>query len=512
VNPRPKSDVGVTLLGVLMALFLGALDQTIVSTALPKIAAELHGLTRYTWAATAYLLASTVMVPIYGKLADTYSRRNVELAAVSLFLAGSVLCGLAGEFTVLSFLGDGMTQLIVFRALQGIGGAGLFSMAFIVIADLFPPAERGKYQGFIGATFGLASVLGPLAGGFLTDHGGHLISGVSGWRWIFYVNVPFGAFALFVLTTRMPKLEPDGPRRPLDPLSTVLLVCGVAPLVLALQLDPSKLPWNSPWRAGFFAMSAVGLALFARRSLRIDNPVLDLGLFKNRVFSRASVALFLFGGTMFGIILFLPLFVIKVVGVSATRAGASLIPFSLGVVMGSTTGGRLASRFGRYKPLMLIGGALLFFGVVLLSRMTEDVGYGTVTVYMVLCGLGLGPTLPLFPLAVQNAVDHSKIGQATAASQFFRQIGGLVGSAVLGAVLGFALIHSSGMPGEIGVATLRQGFNRGAGTAVEATTPEVRQAFAAAITHVYGWVAFMVLGGWLVTWSIPELPLRRTRG
>jgi hypothetical protein len=161
---------------------------------------------------------------------------------------------------------------------------------------------------------------------------------------------------------------------------------------------------------------------------------------------------------------------------------------------------------------MLIGGALLFFGVVLLSRMTEDVGYGTVTVYMVLCGLGLGPTLPLFPLAVQNAVDHSKIGQATAASQFFRQIGGLVGSAVLGAVLGFALIRSSGMPGEIGIATLRQGFNRSAGTAVEATTPEVRQAFAAAITHVYGWVAFMVLGGWLVTWSIPELPLRRTRG
>lgn len=486
MDPARKSDVGVTLLGVLLALFLGALDQTIVSTALPKIAAELHGITRYTWAATAYLLASTVMVPIYGKLADTYSRRSVELAAVALFLLGSILCGLAGEFSALSVLGDGMTQLIAFRALQGLGGAGLFAMAFIVIADLFPPAERGKYQGFIGATFGLASVLGPLAGGFLTDHGGKIISGVSGWRWIFYVNVPFGLLALFIIATRMPKLEPDSPQRPPDFLSTALLIGSLAPLVLALQLDPRRLPWSSPWRAVLFGWGFVGLALFARRSLVIDNPVLDLGLFKNRVFSRASVALFLFGGTMFGIILFLPLFVIKVVGVSATRAGVSLIPFSLGVVFGSTTGGRLASHFGRYKPLMLIGGGIMFIGVFLLSRMGPGIGYGQVTIYMVICGLGIGPTLPLFPLAVQNSVDHSRIGQATAASQFFRQIGGLVGSAVLGAVLGFGIL-----------------------SALRAQLDEV-QAFARAITTVYKCLVFMVLGGWLVTWSIPEIPLRRT--
>jgi len=486
MNPARKSDVAVTLLGVLLALFLGALDQTIVSTALPKIAAELHGITRYSWAATAYLLASTVMVPIYGKLADTYSRRAVELAAVALFLVGSMLCGLSGEFAALSFLGDGMMQLIVFRAVQGLGGAGLFAMAFIVIADLFPPAERGKYQGFIGATFGLASVLGPLVGGFLTDHGGHIVSGVSGWRWIFYVNVPFGLVALFIIATRMPKLEPEGPQRRPDLPSTALLVGSLAPLVLALQLDPSRLSWRSPWRASLFGVAAVGLFFFARRSLRIDNPVLDLGLFKNRVFSRASVALFLFGGTMFGIILFLPLFVIKVVGVSATRAGVTLIPFSLGVVFGSTSGGRLASRFGRYKPLMLIGGAVLFLGVLFLSQMKPDIGYGQVTLYMVICGLGLGPTLPLFPLAVQNSVDHSRIGQATAASQFFRQIGGLVGSAVLGAVLGIGLVSR-----------------------MRADLDEVH-AFAGAITNVYRCVAFMALGGWLVTWSIPELPLRKS--
>jgi EmrB/QacA subfamily drug resistance transporter len=509
MSPARKPDVGVTLLAVLLALFLGALDQTIVSTALPRIAAELHGLTRYTWAATAYLLASTVMVPIYGKLADTYSRRDVELAAVSLFLVGSVLCGLAGQFRVLSFLGDGMTQLILFRALQGLGGAGLFAMAFIVIADLFPPAERGKYQGYIGATFGLASVLGPLAGGFLTDHGGNLLHGVSGWRWIFYVNVPFGLLALFILVTRMPKLQPEGRPPPLDPLSTALLIFSLTPLVLALQLDPSRLAWNSPWRGLLLAVALVGLLLFARRSLRIANPVLDLGLFANPVFSRASVALFLFGATMFGIILFLPLFVIKVGGVSATRAGASLIPFSLGVVAGSTTGGRLASKFGRYKPFMLAGGATLFLGVIFLSRMNANVEYATVTIYMVVCGCGLGPTLPLFPLAVQNSVEHARIGQATAASQFFRQIGGLVGAAVLGAVLSVALVHGSNMSSESGV-PLGFAISRDPSVHAEALDPRVKEVFAMAITHVYEWVAFIVGAGWLVTWTIPELPLRKT--
>jgi predicted MFS family arabinose efflux permease len=240
--------------------------------------------------------------------------------------------------------------------------------------------------------------------------------------------------------------------------------------------------------------------------LRIENPVLDLGLFSNRVFSRASVALFLFGATMFGVILFLPLFVIKVVGVSATRAGLTLIPFSLGIVTGSTTGGRLTSKIGRYKPLMLAGGALLFVGVVLLSFMGPDVSYGTVTIYMVLCGLGLGPTLPLFPLAVQNSVERSKIGQATAAAQFFRQIGGLVGTAVLGAVLGVALLHH--MPGQSG-ALLRLMSREGSAQA-GALDPTVRLAFATAITHVYRWVALFVAAGWLMTWTIPELPLRKT--
>jgi len=258
---------------VLLALFLGALDQTIVATALPRIVQDLRGLDRYAWVATAYLLATT------------------ELIAVLLFLAGSFLCGLSGAVPLLSVLGDGMSQLIVFRVIQGLGGAGLFAMAFIVIADLFPPAQRGRYQGLVGAEFGLASVLGPLAGGFLTDYAGGLIPGVEGWHWVFYVNLPFGALALWFIAVWMPPLRPPADRAPLDFPSMALLVAGFLPLVLALQLDKARFPWNSPWTLGLLAVSALVLAAFALSALRSPNPALELRLFRNRVYATSIPAL-----------------------------------------------------------------------------------------------------------------------------------------------------------------------------------------------------------------------------
>jgi len=436
LSPRDKT---LTLIGILLALFLGALDQTIVSTALPKIVEDLEGLSRYAWVATAYLLASTVLVPIYGKLADMYSRKRIELLSVGLFLAGSFLCGLAGEFGPLPLLGDGMSQLIIFRALQGLGGAGLFAMAFIIIADLYPPNVRGKYQGFVGAVFGIASVLGPVVGGFLTDYGGSLVPGVAGWRWVFYVNVPFGALALWFIITKMPPLKPQGERTSLDLLSASLLVAGLVPLILALQLDKTAHPWASPTTLGLFAGAALALALFVLRSLRAENPILDLRLFQNRVFSTANVALFFLGAAFLSILIFLPLFMVNVVGVSATRAGVSLIPLSLGLVFGAIVSGQLVSRFGYYRVLMLTGGVVLFVGTSLLSSMSPDIPYWRVTLYMVVCGLGIGPSLPLYTLAIQNAVDPRKIGQATSASQFFRQIGGTVGAALMGTVLATSL-------------------------------------------------------------------------
>ncbi|MEZ4424131.1 MAG: MDR family MFS transporter [Gemmatimonadota bacterium] len=447
-------DRTLTLVAILLALFLGALDQTIVSTALPRIVEDLQGVDRYAWVATAYLLASTSLVPIYGKLADTYSRRAIELGAIGLFLTGSALCGLAGEFGSLPLLGDGMDQLIAFRAVQGLGGAGLFAMAFIVIADLYPPAQRARYQGFVGAVFGVASVLGPLVGGLLTDHGGGLIPGVEGWRWVFYVNVPFGALAVWFVTTRMPPLRPpDAARTRIDWASAAFLVAGLSAAVLGLQIDKRRFPWLpgtvpgvDGWAGwvtlGLVALGLAAVTVFVLRSRRAANPVLDLSLFGNAVFARANVASFLMGAVFICVLIFLPLFLVMVVGVSATRAGVALIPLSLGLVTGSVLSGQLVARFGHYRRLLLVGIGILLVGVALLARMTAETGYWTVTAYMVLCGLGIGPSLPLYTLAIQNAVDVRRIGQATSASQFFRQIGGTVGSAVMGTVLVVTLVSA----------------------------------------------------------------------
>jgi EmrB/QacA subfamily drug resistance transporter len=395
------------------------------------------------------------LVPIYGKLADTHNRRTIETWAVGLFLLGSFLCGLSGEFGRLPILGDGMSQLIVFRGIQGLGAAGLFAMTFIIIADLYPPADRGKYQGVVGATFGVASVVGPLVGGFLTDHATGVIPGVEGWRWVFYVNLPFGALAMWFIITRMPDLRPPGERRSLDYVLALLLIAGLVPLILALQLDKSRFTWlprvdpgtgGYPWES-FVTLVLGGLALvmltvFVIRTRRGDNPILDLSLFKNRVFSTANLAAFFAGAGFLSIMIFLPLFVVRVLDVSATRAGISLIPLSFGLVAGSTVAGQLVSKYGHYRRLLLGSGAILFVGVVLLAGLTPDVAYWRVTVYMMICGVGVGPTFPLYPLAVQNAVGREKLGQATSASQFSRQIGGTVGTALMGTVLATSLAAS----------------------------------------------------------------------
>jgi EmrB/QacA subfamily drug resistance transporter len=448
-------DRSLTLIGILLALFLGALDQTIVATALPTIVEDLNGLNRYVWVATTYLLASTVLVPIYGKLADMVSRKATQVWAVGLFLLGSALCGLAGEFGRLPVLGDGMNQLIIFRAVQGLGGAGLFAMAFIVIADLFPPNLRGRYQGLVGAVFGIASVMGPIIGGFLTDHGGSLIPGIAGWRWVFYVNLPFGALALWFILTKMPAPKPQGQSGRLEFLSAVLLLVGLVAFILALQLDKAIYPWTSPTTLVLFGVSALALMLFVMRSLQAQHPILDLSLFANRVFTTSNIALFFMEAAFLCIIIFLPLFMVNVLGVSATQAGASLIPLSLGVMFGSVVSGQLVSRFGHYKHLMLAGGAVLLVGTFLLSSMSADTNYWQVTLYMVVCGLGLGPAMPLYTLAIQNAVEGSKLGQATSANQFFRQIGGTVGAALMGSVL--ATMLAGGLTNVSATEGIRQG-------------------------------------------------------
>lgn len=562
-----------TLAGVLLALFLGALDQTIVATALPRIVADLQGLDRYAWIVTIYLLTFTVATPIYGKLADIYNRKAVELGAIGLFLGGSFLCGLAGEFGVLPFLGDGMNQLIAFRALQGLGGGGLFSLAFIIIADLFPPAERGRYQGLVGAVFALASVLGPFIGGVLTDHGDVLIPGIEGWRWVFYVNLPFGLLALGFIWRKMPPLHPLTTHRRLDWYSMLLFSGALGALVLALQLDKKAHSWEAPETIGLFVVAALLLGLFGWQARRSPSPVLDLDLFRERVFTTSGLALFLMGAVFLNIVLFAPLFLINVAGVSATMAGLSMIPFSLGVAMGSTISGQLVARLGYYRRFML-GGELLVLGAVgLLAMLTPETHPGLLAFYLALCGLGLGPTMPLFPLAIQNAVDVRKLGQATSAAMLARQIGGVVGTAVMGTVLAVSLaahvpkdaaaqlsfqegqrggleavqvrfdslanrleaalaihndslleqtLYAAPLPPTVKTRLQqiihRDGVSEALHTAIrheidsarEQVLQQFRQAFTKAIVLIYRYVLVLVGAALVVTWFVPELPLRRT--
>lgn len=472
-----------TFIGILLALFLGAIDQTIVATALPQIVRDLHGLERYTWVATSYLVASTILVPVYGKLADMYSRKKIELISIGIFLTGSFLCGLAGEFGTLPVLGDGMSQLIIFRAIQGFGGAGLFSMAFIIIADLFPPAVRGKYQGYVGAVFGLASVLGPWIGGVLTDYGSAFITGISGWRWVFYVNIPFGAIALWFIVTKMPPLLPKtSGHQKLDYISVLLLLFGLAPLMIGLQIDKTLYNWSSTVTLGLFAGATLCLTLFYIRSVRSDNPILNLKLFNNKVFSTANAATFLIGASFMGIVVFLPLFMVNVVGVSATRAGVSMVPLSIGMFIGSIVSGQLVSKFGKYKVVLMSGISVLLVGLYLLSGMTAETDFNHVLLYTFICGMGIGPTTPLYTLAVQNSVALHNLGQATSASQFFRQMGSVIGIAVMGAML------SASLKGAV----------------------PTKDLFATAITHNYAIIIFIAGAALTVTAFIPQLPLKKT--
>lgn len=419
------------LIGTLLGLFLAALDQTIVATAMPRIAKDLNGLNLYSWVTTIYLLASTAMVPIYGKLSDIYGRKRVLLFGIVVFLLGSALCGMAGESFFGNLFGGGMMQLIVFRGLQGFGGAALTSVAFSIIADIFAPAERGRYQGLFGAVFGLSSVIGPLLGGFLTDN-------VS-WRWVFYVNLPIGLIALYFIATKMPRLA-SGLKPKIDYIGAILVIVFSVPLLLGLTFGAdSNYGWTSPTVLTLFAVSVVALIAFLFVESRHESPILPLTLFHNPTFAWGVLARFFIGAAFLGAILFLSLYLVNVQGVSATKAGTATIPLTMGLIFGAVMSGQLASRLGYYKMLIIIGLCLMMGGFFLLSTLTADTPYARVILYMVVLGLGIGPALPLFNLAIQNAVKPWEIGVATSSGQFFQQMGSTIGTAVFGAILSATL-------------------------------------------------------------------------
>jgi EmrB/QacA subfamily drug resistance transporter len=413
----PRRALILTVIGLMLALLLAALDQTIVGTAMPRIVADLQGFEHYAWVTTAYLLTSTTVVPISGKLSDMYGRKVFLLGSSAGFVFASALCGLSQD----------MTQLIVFRGLQGVAGGVLTSTIFTVISQIFPPADRARFQGIFSGIFGFASIVGPLIGGYLTDN--------FSWRWVFYVNLPIGAIAFTVLWLCFPNIRPSQRSRYIDYLGASLLVLGIVPLLLALSWGGNDYAWTSPVTLGLFAFATVALIVFGFVEHRSPEPIIPLSLFSNSIVSVSIGAMMVMAMGMFGTILFIPLFIQGVIGFNATQSGTVLMPLMITMIGASVISGQIISRTGRYKLPGLLGMVLMAFGLFLLAGMGAETPYEIVVRNMIILGLGMGPAMPVFTLAAQNAVRVSQLGVVTSLTQFGRSIGSTLGVALFGSLL-----------------------------------------------------------------------------
>jgi EmrB/QacA subfamily drug resistance transporter len=419
LSPRAKLEI---LGAVLLALFLGALDQTIVGTALPRIVTDLGGNEYYTWVVTIYLLTSTITVPFYGKLSDIYGRKPMMMIGVIVFLIGSALSGLS----------QNMAMLILFRGIQGIGAGALFPIALAVIGDLYTPAERGRYQGLFGAVFGISFIIGPALGGLLTDF-------VS-WHWIFYVNIPVGIISLIVLARLLPTIKREGATRNFDLTGAAVFIVAISALLVGLTNKQTG-EWTDPAVGGLILVAAVLGAAFVAIEARAREPIIPLGMFRNRTYTASIVSTFLVSFGFFGAIIFLPRWFQFVNGSSATESGYQIFPLLIGLIGSSIISGILVSRTGRYKAIILTGLVLMTVGIALMTQLKADTDITTLWAWMFITGAGIGPTLSVFTIVVQNAVPFSQLGVATSNLTFFRQIGGSVGLAVTGTIFGTRLIE-----------------------------------------------------------------------
>jgi len=481
--------------GLLLVMFLAALDQTIVATALPTIVGDLGGLSHISWVVTAYLLAQTAVTPLYGKLGDMYGRKVVLQGALLIFLAGSMLCGLSRS----------MDELIAFRALQGLGGGGLMVSAQAAIGDVVPPRERGRYTGLFGAVFGLASVAGPLLGGFLT--------GQLSWRWIFYVNVPIGVVAFFVLAATLPAMK-ERVDHVIDYLGTALLAAGLSAIILATSLGGNSYAWGSTFIIGLVVAGVLLIAAFMFVERRAAEPVLPPRLLRNRVFSVSGAVGFVVGFALFGAVTYLPLFLQVVKGASPTGSGLQLLPLMGGLLITSIASGQVITRTGRYRWFPIAGTAVMSIGLYLLSTLDPSSTTPSIFLFMFILGLGLGMVMQVLVLVVQNAVDYSDLGVATSGATLFRSVGGSLGTAALGAIFSNRLtaeLKSLFPPAAAGRVPSSAGVSPKAIAALPAPIKtDYLQAFTNSLNTVFLVAAIVAVVAFILSWFIRELPLRDT--
>src|SRR3954447_17451972 len=487
---RSQRQMLVAFGGIMLATLLAALDQTIVATALPKIVSDLHGFEHLSWVVTAYLVTSTVTVPLYGKLSDLYGRRLLFVVAISIFLAGSALCGAA----------QSMGELIAFRAIQGLGAGGLLPLAQSAIADLFSPRERGRYQGYIGAMWATAAVAGPLLGGTLTD--------AASWRWIFFINLPLGAIALLVVARTMPR-GGEVREHSIDFGGAVVLTVAITGLLLACVWGGTTYPWGS-WQVLLAAVVGVVLLVaFVLIEQRVREPLLPLSLARERTFAISACATLIIGAVRFGVTIYAPVYVQGVIGASATSAGVVLIPLSFGWVLAAATSGQIVSRTGRYRWFPVLGSALVLTGTALLTTLDTGSSRLAASAFLAIIGLGMGSMFQVYVIATQNAVDTTQIGVATAGLQFCRTMGGSLAVAALGTLLANRL--ATELVHELGAAAGRVDTDRllrGSAHVPAALLAGTRAALSSSLHSAFLALVPLAVAGLMLAWFLPERPLR----
>jgi EmrB/QacA subfamily drug resistance transporter len=517
---RPIAEMGnrtkfIVMAGTMLGLFTSAMDQTVVSTSMPTIIADLGGFGLLSWVGTGFMLASTATVAVVGKLTDIYGRKPFYMAGIVILLIGSALCGSA----------QNIEQLIAFRVVQGFGAGMIMGIAFAILGDVFTPAERGRWAGLMSAVFASASIAGPLIGGTLTDH--------VHWRWVFYINLPLGAIALTVLLLGMPNLRPPGNSK-LDYRGVVLLLATIVPMLLAFTWAGSRYDWISPQVIGLLVWAAVSLTLFTLAEMRADEPLIPISLFRNRIFTVAALVTFISGIAMMGSFFYIPLFVQGVLGASATNSGIVLIPMMVAMAIASAVSGQLMSRLGRYRIQGIVGLAVMVFGAVLMSQLDVNSTRSDVTLSMIFFGIGLGTSMPILMLAVQNAVAYRYMGVSTSTMQFLRSVGGTFGVAIMFSFIssGYHDRLATTIPSEArqnpevekalddpqfvlnpdSVDRVRQafsGFGEQGSALFDQTISGVKEALAVGIADAFLLAVFVLVVALVISVFMEEIPLRK---